>query len=1341
MQRWPKIAAWTAGIIVAVPVLLVGGVLVFANTGAGQRLIARQAGALSGGMVTLSGLGGRFPDALRVQHIEVNDRKGAWLTASGVVLDWSPLALFGGTARIDALTAAQIAVPRLPLPSTTPTKSSGGFKLPVSVDVGRLAIARLDIGAPVAGAAAALKIDGTAHVVSLQQGSATLDAARLDSPGTYRVQGSLSPASINASITAREPPGGLIATLAKVPALGALDVQAKVDGPQTAERAHLTASAGPLRLALDGTADLPGKTASVDVKATAQAMHPRPDIAWQGIDITGHAAGRFTAPDATAHVAIQGLAAAGASVATITADVRGTRGHVGLHGVLTGTHLPGAQANLLAAAPIDITGGIDLQAPHRPAQFRISHPLLTVSGDAQTAGGITADVTAAVPDLAPIAASAGSDVKGRLDLTAHAAQHGGATDLAAAGTADITGGRAPLPSLLGPAKFAAAATLDGADITVRNLTLDGRAIKLDLTGADQKNALDFSWTVGLPDLAALNPQARGAVTAKGHIGGAIGAISATAEVTGEAGSGQFAKAPVNISARADHLPSAPSADVDASLQLSGAPLTLRAQARTDAAGTLHTVLQRADWKSFTAAADLSLPKGADVPTGKLNLSVGRLADFAQFAGADLAGSLKAALLSAPDNATVQVTGSNLASGPRRIASLTLNGRAEGAINDPDLTATLNLDGISAQGITGQSRVALRGRANALTIGATAALQNLQGANANLSLAALLNARAKQLTLHSLTGDWKTLALRQQGPALVDFGEKIAVDRLHLTINQASLDVAGRVSPTLDLTAALHNVTPDLARPLAPSLEAAGTLSATARLTGTPAALQGQVRLNATGLRLKTGPAASLPPAAIRADARLNGQTAHVDMHVNAGPRLALAVTGTAPLQPAGPLALQATGRFDLALLAPVLQAQGRNASGHATLDIAASGTPRTPRIDGSITLANAELQDFAQGLLLTHIGARIDASGDTLTITRFNATAGPGDIALSGTVGALAPGLPVDLHITAHNARPLASDLLTAWFDADLTVRGQAAAQLNASGKILLHKVEINIPDSLPTSVAVLNVRRPGQHPPAPPAANAPPPASVQLGIDVDSPGEMFVRGKGLDAELGGRLHISGTSAAPLIEGGFHLRRGDFSLAGTTLTFTKGTVGFNGASSLGKIDPSLDFEADSTANSITASLFITGYADMPKITLSSVPPLPQDEVLAHLLFGTGMKNLSPFQIAEIGAALAELSGMTGGGGPLGSIRKGLGLDRLSVGGGGNGAGPSVEAGKYVAKGVYVGAKQSTGGAGGTQALVQVDLTRHLKLNATLGTGGGNTQGATPQNDPGTSVGLSYQFDY
>jgi translocation and assembly module TamB len=142
-----------------------------------------------------------------------------------------------------------------------------------------------------------------------------------------------------------------------------------------------------------------------------------------------------------------------------------------------------------------------------------------------------------------------------------------------------------------------------------------------------------------------------------------------------------------------------------------------------------------------------------------------------------------------------------------------------------------------------------------------------------------------------------------------------------------------------------------------------------------------------------------------------------------------------------------------------------------------------------------------------------------------------------------------------------------------------------------------------------------------------------------------------------------------------------------------------------------------------------------------VPELPQDEVLAYLLFKRGTKDLGPFQYAEIAAGLAEIAGVGGGGiNPLDRVRSALGLDRLSVGSGTTtavpgstpssaNAAPSIEAGRYVAQGVYVGAKQSTTGQG-TGAEVQIDLTKRLKLDTTVGSGQGDNQ-----------VGVTYQYEW
>ena len=234
---------------------------------------------------------------------------------------------------------------------------------------------------------------------------------------------------------------------------------------------------------------------------------------------------------------------------------------------------------------------------------------------------------------------------------------------------------------------------------------------------------------------------------------------------------------------------------------------------------------------------------------------------------------------------------------------------------------------------------------------------------------------------------------------------------------------------------------------------------------------------------------------------------------------------------------------------------------------------------------------------------------------------------------------------------------------------------------------------------------------------------------------------------MGGDLHIGGTTASPAVTGGFHMIRGTFALASSQLTFKEGRVSFSGTGLKGKIDPTLDFKAETMVGNTTARLHITGLADAPQFELSSDPSLPQDEILARLLFGESASQLTAVQLAEIGVALTTLAGVGGSGpNPLAKVQNALGLDRLSVGGGtstgtqgSQSSGATVEAGRYVSSRVFVGAKEST--TGFSQVEVDVDLSKHLKLQSRLGNGTATTQGTTPENDPGSSVGLLYQFEY
>ncbi len=1371
MKRALRILAWIVAVLVAIPVVVLATILVAANTNPGRRLIEREAASLTGGTVTLQGLSGRFPDRLRLAHAELRDADGVWVSLDRLALDWSPLHLLSRDAVIDRLDVDALRVDRLPAPSPAkpdqPAKS-GSFTLPVRVDVESLHVLRLTLAKPVAGVAAVVEVDGAAHLASLSEGSGSASVTRIDSPGTYRASGRIGPDSLQATIDAQEPPGGLASSVAHLPDLGALTLHASLDGPRTAEATTVSLQAGDLHADVHGTLDLANRAADVEIAATAPAMTPAPGVSWRSVSLQAHTRGPFTAPEATGHLDVDGLAAGGASLDRLLADVNGTLGKVALKASAAGLRIPGPKPDLLASAPLLLTADARLDDPARPVAFTLSHPLLSANGTAKTAGDLSAAVHLALPSLAPLASAGGVDLQGHAALDATVSRPAAAANttppmrVGLDGTVAITGGLSPVPALVGDAgKLSVAAVLDGRDITLDHATIDGRALHLTANGTDKASVLDLDWTLGLPELAALTPKLSGDITAKGHVSGPLPGstaatpapaaatttpdtatppgLSVTATADGNVGAQDIPRGPVHLAVDAHGLPSVPDATITASGRFDGAPVALDLAASRSPDGTLHATLRRAEWKSAQATADVTLPPGAKLPVGSVDLRMTRLADLEPILHQAVRGALTAKIDMLPGTAApqakVDVQARDLALGANGVARLALTGTVRDPAASPAVDLALDANGLHAGAITGTARVDANGPQDALALRLATTLHNVAGSDAQAQAQALLDLPAKTVTLRTLTANAKGEQLRLVAPAKLTFAPTVAVDRLRLALGDATVDVAGRLSPTLDLTAAVHNVTPALAKPFAPTLDAQGRIDLDARLAGTPAAPTGTVKLTAAGMRLRTGPAASLPPASLAATAQLAGGAARIDARLNAGPKVRLAVTGQAPLG-AGPLALAARGTVDLAVADPILTAGGRRVLGQLTLDATVGGTAAAPRLAGTARLDRGEVQDFAQGLHLTDVTALVEAAGDTLRLASLSAKAGQGTITASGTVGVLAPGLPVDLRIRADNARPLSSDLLTAVLDADLYLRGQAKTRLDAGGTITIRSASINVPSSLPVSVAKLDVIRPGDKPPAPSG----PALLVGLDLTANAPGQIFVRGHGLDAELGGRLHVGGTSAAPQISGGFDLRRGSFSLAGTTLRFSRGRVGFDGTGVNNKIDPTLDFEADSTAGNVTAMLHVGGYADAPKISLTSNPELPQDEVLARLLFGQSLKQLSPFQIAAIAGALADLSGVGGGVDPLSRVRKGLGLDRLSLGSAANGNGASVEAGRYVAQGVYVGAKQGT--SGGTQAQVQIDLTRRLKLQTTIGTGGGTpATGITPDNDPGSSVGLKYQFEY
>jgi translocation and assembly module TamB len=1310
--------------------LVIAAPFIVLNTAVGQRWAAGMVGGLSGGQVQVVGLSGRFPDALRVASVKLADARGVWLEADDVVLDWAPLRLLHRAAEIERLTAGRVAVARLPVAAET-TQSSGSSGLPVSVDIGSLRVARLELGAAVAGHAAVLSVDGRLRLESLERGEGALEIARLDAPGSYKVSGRADAAGVKLDVVASEPAQGLAAALAGlpdlVPAGDALALDAKLDGPWSEAVLDAGLSAGPMKVAAKGTLDLVGQAADLEVSATAPAMRPRPDLSWGSIDIAGHVRGTLAAPVATAKLRIGRLAAFGVGLSALAADVVAKEGRLSVDAQADGLQAPGV-GGLFAAAPLRLQADTTMDA--KRIDFTLDHPRLHAHGTLVPAG--TSEIALEVPEVTPFAALGGQDVRGGVSVQAKVVL---APEMAVDVTAKLalTGGVAPVPGLIGAdGRLVVQASRSGADFVLSKLALDGAKLHVTAKGALTGGKIGLDWTLGLPDVAVLTPQVGGSLNAAGRVSGATDDLAATAKLDGTLAVAGQQSSPVHATLAASGLPGKPSGRIEADGALDGSPLSLLATAARDAAGTLHLDIAKADWKSLHVEGALTFAAGASLPQGRVAVAMGKLSDLDRLMGGRLAGSLSAEAVLDGDAVHLKLDGASLGAAGSGVTKVGLVATVSDPLGKRVTDATLRLDGLRAQGIGGSAKLEANGPPEALGLKLSADLSGVAGAPLAARAAAVLDAAGQHLDVSGLTADWRDQHLALARPLRVGFADGVTLDDLALRLGAASLSVKGRVAPALDVTVALRDLPASLAQLAAPSVKLAGTVSGDAKLVGPAARPNGTVRLRATRLRTTEGPAQTLKPADVTADATLAGGAAKLDVKVASGADR-ISLVGTAPIG-AGALDLRAQGRIDVSALNAVLAADGRQVRGRLALDARITGSTAAPKIGGTARLSGGEVQDIPLGVRLRDISAEVSGDGEAIRLVRLSAKAGAGTIGASGRLSLAAP-MPVDLKLTAKDAQLLASELIRGTISADLSLSGALAGAMQAAGTVTIGRTDIRVPDTLPAGVATLDVRKAGDRPRTQVAVATGP--EIGLNVRVQAPAGIFVRGRGLDVELHGALRMLGTAADPRPQGRFTLRRGSFTLAGKRLAFDTGTLRFDGGL---PIDPSLDFSASTSVGDVTATLAVTGYASKPKITLSSAPELPQDEILARLLFNKSAVSLGPVELAQIAGALAQMAGGSDFN-PLDSVRSGLGLDRLSVSGGANGqsSGATLEAGRTIAPGVYLGAKQNATGSG-TQATVEIDLGRGLKLQAGVGSGGADSATGAAGGG-GNDVGITYQFDY
>jgi translocation and assembly module TamB len=931
----------------------------------------------------------------------------------------------------------------------------------------------------------------------------------------------------------------------------------------------------------------------------------------------------------------------------------------------------------------------------------------------------------------PIAGSAQLQASGTVGLD-------GAFDLRLDGEAsDLALGIAALdPLLVGSTLLAGGmGRADGA-LRFDQLAFTNERATAELDGAFAAPALDLSLTGRVADLSLVTPRAGGAAEISARLTGtrAEPQVEAAAMGTNVVLMGR----PLNdASARFSGIVSGPRASGEAEVSGMLADAPVHGTARLTAGGDGARRLDQLRFSVGESALTGTLTIGADrLFTGDLSLVSPDLSQVAPLFLVEAEGMLRADIALGPANgaqaASFSVTATDILYEGITLETLEAQGQAN------DLFAALQLEGNFALrnlAVGGLDILAADGtasrRGSATIISGNAAL-----ADGSATLAATLEPRGGGLVLALQTFAFSRpgIDLALAAPSTIQVQNGAArFDTLALNAGGGSATIAGIAGEQLDLRIALNAVPASLVNSFSPELGAEGRISGNVAVRGSAAAPNASFDISVADASVAASRNAGIGPVGMSTQGSLAGDTVNLSSQISGADGLSVRVTGTAGTAPEAPLDLSVTGAMPLSLGNRQLASRGAALQGALDLDVAVSGTVSAPRFSGRVTSEGGGFVDPDTGIVLRNVSLSASFSRDRLIVDRLAAQSGEGTVTGAGSIG-LDPtaGFPVDLELQVRQARYVDGTMIAARFDADLTLTGNFSEGPLLSGTVFLDRTEITVPERLPRDSVAVDV----QHlaPPLPvtqtlalarnpdrrAGGEARASSGIRLDLTIRAPRQIFVRGRGIDTELGGEVRLTGPLSSVLPVGAFEMVRGRLDILTQRIAFDRGIITF-----AGDLDPILDFSGTTRSGDVTITVTVSGRASDPEVFFSSIPELPQDEVLAQLIFQKGIGELSPVQIARLGAAAAELSG--GSGGVLGQLRQSTGLDDLDIVMDEEGA-PAVAAGRYVSENVYIGVQQGAT-TDSTRVTIDLDITDNVKARA----------GMSPTGD--SSLGIFFEREY
>ncbi|MBF9029366.1 hypothetical protein HKCCE3408_03055 [Rhodobacterales bacterium HKCCE3408] len=990
--------------------------------------------------------------------------------------------------------------------------------------------------------------------------------------------------------------------------------------------------------------------------------------------------------------------------------------------------------------PVSVSGRITRTAEDAPyvlPDLSVDSAYGSLDGDLSLLQGentldVTTEIDTRLTDLAGLSAVAGMPLDGSLALSVSGRGELNALtfdlDLDGQITDLRVGDYVPEGLLDGTTAIAGGVERDATGFTFRELAVDGAQLGARLDGRIGEARAGFDLTARLSDLALVEPSLSGPVSVRARLDrenaeqpyeiSGIALQSSLGTATGSASvlpAGDRIDVTTNV---ATNLP-----DLSAFSEIAGMPLTGAVSLRVEGSGEVNSLTVDADITGElrnVSAGDIVRP---GLLSGLTTISGGIARDGTDFAFRDLRveGTQLGARLdgtASPDAAALDLSARITDLGlvdPRLDGPASLSARIDRAdISEPFRVSDFSLDSSLAE--ASGSLSVLPGEIYEFGADLSAGLPDLS--------------RLSEFAGTDLGG---ALALDLDGTASIprDIATLVETGAADIAIDLRADDIRAGTALPRQLLAGRTTLTGNL------GLDD-GTIrfdeialdgrEVTARLDGTIGPEESAATLSA---RLRDAQILTpILPGAVSVEARVT-QAGSGPLNLDAeaaGPGgLTVDISGEA-LRPDGTVNLALTGQAPLGLANSFIAP--RSLSGSAGFDLTVRGEPSVNAVSGRVTIGGARLAAPTLGFALEGLNATADISGGSASLNAGGTISTGGQLSVNGTIGFARPGLPANLQIALDQGRFVDPALYEANVErARLTLSGALAGSSQVAGDILLGTVEIRVPESgVGGSSAIPEMRHTGESTPERRTrayaglldgngGNGGGGSTIGLDITVTAPGRIFVRGRGLDAELGGTVRIGGTTANIVPSGRFELVRGRLSILGQRLDFTRGSATLQGG------DPILDLTAQTQSGEYTVFVDVSGPASSPEIGFRSAPDLPEDEVLAQLFFGRSASSLSPVQALQLADAVAGLAG--GGSGIFTRLREGLGLDNLDIQSDDEGN-AIVSAGRYLTDNIYTDVTVDNEGTG---INLNIDLTPDITAR-----GGVNSSGES-------SLGIFFERDY